>query len=66
MALHIHAEEWLSHISKVSRKKFTTKTKTKPKQKKHVAMNTYSLKTNHTPASGIGGGGPLSKRIWLT
>jgi hypothetical protein len=28
MALHIHAQEWLSHISKTSRKILTTKTKT--------------------------------------
>ena len=28
MALHIHAQEWLSHISKISRKILTTKTKT--------------------------------------
>ena len=26
MALHVHAQEWLSHISKISRKLFTTKT----------------------------------------
>ena len=27
MALHVHAQEWLSHISKISRKILTTKTK---------------------------------------
>ncbi len=27
MALHVHAHEWLSHISKILRKIFTTKTK---------------------------------------
>jgi hypothetical protein len=27
MALHVHAQEWLSHISKTSRKILTTKTK---------------------------------------
>ena len=27
MALHVHAQELLSHISKISRKIFTTKTK---------------------------------------
>jgi hypothetical protein len=33
MALHIHAQEWLSYISKISRKILTTKTKTKPTSK---------------------------------
>jgi hypothetical protein len=28
MSLHTHAQEWLSYISKVSRKILTTKTKT--------------------------------------
>ena len=27
MALHVHAQEWLSHISKISRRILTTKTK---------------------------------------
>jgi len=31
MALHTHAQEWLSYISKISRKILTTKSKTKPK-----------------------------------
>jgi hypothetical protein len=30
MALHVHAQEWLSYIFKISRKILTTKTKTKP------------------------------------
>jgi hypothetical protein len=28
MALHVHAQEWLSHVSKSSRKILTTKTET--------------------------------------
>jgi hypothetical protein len=31
MSLHIHAQEWLSYISKISRKILIIKTKTKPK-----------------------------------
>ena len=30
MALHIHAQEWLSYFSKISRTILTTKTNTKP------------------------------------
>jgi hypothetical protein len=31
MALHVHAQEWLSHISKISRKFLTTRTNSNPK-----------------------------------
>ena len=33
MALHVHAQEWLSHISKISRMILTTKTKNTPTTK---------------------------------
>jgi hypothetical protein len=43
MTLHIHAQEWLSYISKVSRNVLTTKKKPSL-YRKHISHYTYDRK----------------------
>ena len=51
MALHVHAQEWLSHTSKTSRKILTTKTK-RP-QPLDLRIENLCLKTSHIWADGV-------------
>ena len=54
MALHVHAQEWLSHISKTSRKILTTKTKTVTNTK---PSHWRPMPEDITQLGGEGGGG---------
>ncbi len=56
MALHVHAQEWLSHRSQNLKENSHHENETQIETNEHLAKNIHSPKKQHNLAAGNGGG----------